>query len=86
MANVSSPTAVVTNSLVIIVLAVVLFLFEKVFPPFHLGFFCDDETIMKPYVFHQTVPYAVLVAVAICLTVLVVSFNWPTCFCEIRKF
>lgn len=51
---------------------IALLLFKFVIPPFKRGFYCDDQTINKPYK-DSTVPSSVLYAVGFVLALMVVS-------------
>ena len=61
----------VANILVIIVLLVLFKVFESL-DPFKRGFFCDDESIAKPYR-TETISFVLLIVLAIIFIFLVVS-------------
>ncbi|XP_002156341.3 phospholipid phosphatase 1 [Hydra vulgaris] len=63
------------NWLVIISLSVIFYIFGKVLPSFKQGFFCDDETIKKPYVSQETIPFSVLLLISTGLIVFVVCLT-----------
>eukprot|EP00794_Sanderia_malayensis_P008194 gene8195-9072_t len=44
-------------------------------PPFNRGFFCNDESIQKPYVTKQAVPTNVLIAVGIILPIIIIYLS-----------
>ena len=49
-----------------------LLVIESVPKPFHRGFFCNDQSIQKPYI-KQTVSTAAVVAASMLLVILTVS-------------
>lgn len=57
--------AIVCNVLVVIMLLVLFIVFEKLISPFHRGFFCDDESIMKPYKTKQTISIVLVTCLAV---------------------
>ena len=63
----------VANILVIIVLLVLFVVFESTLEPFKRGFFCDDESIAKPYRTTQTISAVLLTVLAVIFIFLVVS-------------
>ena len=63
----------VANIVVIIVLLVLFVVFETALEPFKRGFFCDDESIAKPYRTTQTISAVLLTVLAIIFIFLVVS-------------
>ena len=63
----------VANIVVIIVLLVLFVLFETVLEPFKRGFFCDDESIAKPYRSKETISAGLLTVLAIIFILIVVS-------------
>ena len=66
------PIHLSANFLVTLILVVILFIIDKILPPVHRGFFCNDFSIMKPYVQNQTVPTNLLGSVAVILIVLTI--------------
>ena len=73
MASRNNLIKVGTNLAAIILFLIAFALFELILKPFHRGFFCDDESIMKPYVKSQTVPATLLVGIAVPLIIILVS-------------
>jgi len=65
--------SVIVNTIIIILILVAFIIFEVVLKPFNRGFFCNDQSIQKPYVEKQTVPTMVLVVVTVVLIILVVT-------------
>lgn len=60
---------------------VTVILFSSVGEPYHRGFFCDDESISKPYK-DSTVPSSVAAIVGLLLPVISITIiEWP----QIRK-
>jgi len=66
------PLRLSTNICLTIVLVVILIVIDKLIGPVQRGFFCDDRSIMKPYVKDQTVPVYLLGSVTFILFLLVV--------------
>lgn len=60
------------NTITFITLIVLFILFEGIMSPFNRGFFCNDESIQKPYVAKQTVPVAMLTGLAVGVVLIVV--------------
>lgn len=70
------------NTITFITLIVLFILFEGIMSPFNRGFFCNDESIQKPYVAKQTVPVAMLTGLAVGVVLIVVSWQifFPVCY------
>lgn len=69
------PIQLIVNLACVVILMIILFIFEKIIPPFHRGFFCDDRSIMKPYIKNQTIPVWLLLSTSIISVLLVVVGN-----------
>lgn len=65
---------VIADVILALILIAVLCVAYFAAPPFNRGFFCNDESIQKPYVSKQTVPSALLLAVGLILALVVVMF------------
>ena len=65
----------ILNIISLIFFVIGLLLFESVLKPFHRGFFCNDQSIQKPYIEKQTVPNVTLVATSLSLVILTVSIK-----------
>ena len=70
---------ILSNVLAGVVVLVLFVIFEKFISPFQRGFFCDDESIMKPYK-SQTVSVALLVVIAVICILAVVSYLFVLIF------
>lgn len=64
--------ALLSNVATIIALVIVFAVLDKLVDPFQRGFFCDDESIQKPYIHPETVPTSWAVIMDILIVVVVV--------------
>ena len=67
------PFQLSANVLSTIILIVFLLIIDKIIQPVHRGFFCDDHSIMKPYVKQTISPLLILVITTILVLLLVVG-------------
>ena len=61
------------NIVALIFFIIGLIVIESVLKTFHRGFFCNDQSIQKPYIEKQTVSTATVVAVSMLLVISTVS-------------
>ena len=64
---------IILNIIALTFFIIGLVLFESILKPFHRGFFCNDQSIQKPYIEKQTVTTTTLVAVSMLLVIFTVS-------------
>lgn len=77
-------TTAILNFACLAALIVTVFLFQGVGKPYHRGFFCDDESISKPFK-DSTVPSAVAGVVGILIPVFAIAIIEFPQFRETRK-
>jgi phosphatidate phosphatase len=78
------PKAVIFNFFCLASLLITVFLFQGVGKPYHRGFFCDDESISKPFK-DSTVPSSIAGVVGVLIPVFAIALiEWPK-FREVRK-
>ena len=78
------PKAIIFNFFCLASLLVTVFLFQGVGKPYHRGFFCDDESISKPFK-DSTVSSSVAGVVGIILPMLAIVVIEMPKFREMRK-
>ena len=78
------PKALIFNVLCLVSLLIIVFLFQGVGKPYHRGFFCDDESISKPFK-DSTVPSSIAGVVGILVPVFAIIVIELPKFCEMRK-
>ena len=70
------PAQLFIDLLLCLALVAVLAILHFGVAPFKRGFFCNDESIQKPYVTKQTVPFALLCGAGFAALIIVVSSNF----------
>ena len=78
------PRTIIFNVFCLASLLIVVFLFQSVGKPYHRGFFCDDESISKPFK-DSTVSSSVAGVVGIILPMLAIVIIEIPKFGEMRK-
>ena len=78
------PKALIFNVFCLVSLLIIVFLFQGVGKPYHRGFFCDDESISKPFK-DSTVPSSIAGVVGILIPVFAILVIELPKFREMRK-
>ena len=78
------PKALIFNVFCLVLLLLTVFLFQGVGKPYHRGFFCDDESISKPFK-ESTVPSSIAIVFGIFIPVFAIIVIELPKFREMRK-
>lgn len=78
------PKATIFNFFCLVSLLIIVILFQGVGKPYHRGFFCDDESISKPFK-DSTVPSSIAGVVGILIPVFGILLIELPKFFEMRK-
>ena len=81
---VNLPKTLIFNFFILASLLIAIFLFQAVGKPYHRGFFCDDESISKPFK-DSTVPSSIAGVIGILIPVLAIIIIELPKFREMRK-